>query len=130
MNLVNQTERERRLRQSVSSWAGDRIKVAIFFMIAFASLAFGSPPARPTPSPESRGLEAHGSTEAVASILAVAGFSASSPNALPSSFVYGGQPSGVLLPTWQREDRPPRREDDRTIYETTWREPDGGLVAT
>jgi alpha-galactosidase len=49
---------------------------------------------------------------------------------LPSSFVYGGQSSTTLLGTWPKEQKPPEQETDRTIYETTWREPGGGLVAT
>jgi alpha-galactosidase len=49
---------------------------------------------------------------------------------LPSSFVYGGQPSATLLATWQKELKPPVEQADRTIYECTWREPGGGLAAT
>jgi alpha-galactosidase len=49
---------------------------------------------------------------------------------LPSSFVYGGQSSAALLASWPKTQKPPVKEADRTIYETTWREPGGGLVAT
>ena len=49
---------------------------------------------------------------------------------LPASFVYGGTSSRELLKTWMREARPPVQQADRTVYETTWREPGGGLAAT
>jgi alpha-galactosidase len=49
---------------------------------------------------------------------------------LPTSFVYGGQPSASLLATWPRADKPPVETSDRTVYETTWSEPNNGLVAT
>jgi alpha-galactosidase len=49
---------------------------------------------------------------------------------LPASFVYGGQPSASLLGIWPREQKAPLEQGDRTIYETTWREPGGGLTAT
>jgi alpha-galactosidase len=49
---------------------------------------------------------------------------------LPSSFVYGGQPSASLLGSWPKKQKAPVVKSDRTIYETTWREPGGGLVAT
>lgn len=49
---------------------------------------------------------------------------------LPSSFIYGGQTSAALLSNWPKEQKPPVMEPDRTIYETTWREPGGGLEAT
>jgi alpha-galactosidase len=51
-------------------------------------------------------------------------------NALPASFIYGGKNSAVLLPGWTKELKPPVQGADRTIYECTWREPAGGLVAT
>ena len=49
---------------------------------------------------------------------------------IPASFVYGGQPSTTLLASWMVEKRPITTEKDRTISETTWREPGGGLAAT
>jgi len=49
---------------------------------------------------------------------------------LPASFVYGNVSSTTLLNSWPRENKPPVIGKDRTIYETTWREPEGGLVAT
>jgi alpha-galactosidase len=49
---------------------------------------------------------------------------------LPASFVYGGVSSTTLLASWSKESKPPVAESDRTIYETTWREPGGGLVVT
>jgi alpha-galactosidase len=49
---------------------------------------------------------------------------------LPASFVYGGTPSTALLASWAKESKDPVTEKDRAIYETTWREPGGGLVAT
>ncbi|MGC8642483.1 MAG: alpha-galactosidase, partial [Isosphaeraceae bacterium] len=49
---------------------------------------------------------------------------------LPASFVYGGQSSRQLLGIWPRENRPPVDVADRTVYETVWREPGNGLIAT
>jgi alpha-galactosidase len=49
---------------------------------------------------------------------------------LPCSFVYGGQPSATLLPTWQREEKPANAQSDRTLYEVTWKEPGTGFSAT
>ena len=51
-------------------------------------------------------------------------------HAMPASFVYGGRPSATLLNTWAKEEKPPVEKGDRTIYETTWREPGDGLAAT
>jgi alpha-galactosidase len=50
--------------------------------------------------------------------------------ALPTSFVYGGQSSTALLAAWPKEIKPPVEQSDRTIYETVWHEPGGGFVAT
>jgi alpha-galactosidase len=49
---------------------------------------------------------------------------------LPCSFVYGGQPSSALLPTWQRVEKPAVEQTDRTIHEVTWTEPGTGFSAT
>jgi hypothetical protein len=49
---------------------------------------------------------------------------------LPASFVHGGQMSQRLLEIWPREDKPPFEQADRTVYETVWREPGNGLIAT
>ncbi len=49
---------------------------------------------------------------------------------LPASFVYGGQMSQRLLEIWPREDKLPVEQADRTVYETVWREPGNGLIAT
>lgn len=49
---------------------------------------------------------------------------------LPASFVYGNVSSATLLASWPHETKPPVIEKDRILYETTWREPGGGLVAT
>jgi alpha-galactosidase len=49
---------------------------------------------------------------------------------LPCSFVYGGQPSSTLLPTWQRTEKPAVEKTDRTIHEVTWTEPGTGFSAT
>jgi alpha-galactosidase len=102
------------------------VKIAIFSVVAFAGLLSGSLLA----APDSDGANSPGGAEAFAQVLKAGGFAAPGSTSLPSSFVYGGQPSATLLLAWQREDKPPRREADRTIYETTWREPGGGLVAT
>jgi alpha-galactosidase len=49
---------------------------------------------------------------------------------MPSSFIYGGQSSRILLKDWQKEDRVVPDRADRTVFETTWREPGGGFAAT
>jgi alpha-galactosidase len=49
---------------------------------------------------------------------------------LPASFVYGNASSATLLNSWPRENKAPIFEKDRIIYEMTWRDPEGGLVAT
>ncbi len=49
---------------------------------------------------------------------------------LPTSFVYGGQSSSVLLPAWQRGEVPAEQKADRTIYRVTWKEPGTGFSAT
>ena len=49
---------------------------------------------------------------------------------LPASFVYGNVSSATLLNAWQRENKAPVFGKDRTIFEITWREPEGGLAAT
>ena len=54
-----------------------------------------------------------------------------SQSTLPSSFIYGGESSNVLLRAWPKEVKLPVDQGDRTVYETTWREPNGGgLFAT
>lgn len=53
-----------------------------------------------------------------------------SQDRLPASFVYGGISSTNLLANWPRVEKPVVEKDDRRIHEITWREPDGGLVAT
>ena len=52
------------------------------------------------------------------------------PSVMPTSFTYGGQPSAVLLPSWQREEKQPIVQSDRTIYAVTWMEPGTGFSAT
>jgi len=52
------------------------------------------------------------------------------PQVLPSSFTYGGQSSGVLLQSWQREEKPPVVQADRIIHSVTWKEPGTGFSAT
>jgi alpha-galactosidase len=49
---------------------------------------------------------------------------------LPGSFVYGGKSSKTLLPSWQRSNAVSTSPEGRRIDETSWCEPDGGLVAT
>jgi alpha-galactosidase len=48
----------------------------------------------------------------------------------PGSFIYGGQPSATLLPTWARTEAASVSPEGRQVQETTWREPAAGLVAT
>ena len=61
---------------------------------------------------------------------ALAGEGLLSQHSLPSSFVYGGESSRVLLGSWPKTEQPPDVQADRTIYQTTWREPGGGLAAS
>jgi alpha-galactosidase len=49
---------------------------------------------------------------------------------LPASFVYGGQPSGVLLARWPRVDKPGVTTAASKVYEMTWSEPGTGFTAT
>lgn len=53
-----------------------------------------------------------------------------SQKTLPTSFVYGGQPSETLLPSWQRDEKTPEVHEDRTLYRVTWKEPATGFSAT
>ena len=46
------------------------------------------------------------------------------------SFVYGGQSSKVLLQSWAKSETTSVSAAGRQVTETTWREPNGGLVAT
>lgn len=46
------------------------------------------------------------------------------------SFLYDGQPSATLLPTWNRTETTSTSPSGHPVTETTWREPNGGLVAT
>jgi len=49
-------------------------------------------------------------------------------NELPGSFVYGGQTSETILPSWPRAEVSSLSSGKPPIEETTWREPGGGLV--
>ena len=49
---------------------------------------------------------------------------------IPGSFVYGGQASKTLLPSWASTNTSSVSPEGRRIEETIWREPGGGLVAT
>jgi alpha-galactosidase len=46
----------------------------------------------------------------------------------PFSFLYGGQPSAVLLARWPRTHRQSRLDANRTQHTISWREPRGGLA--
>jgi len=105
------------------------VKIAAVALIALGGFLSGSLLATPETPSEINSGRAAGSEEMVARVLAAGGFAEAGPASLPASFVYGGQSSVTLLPIWRREDKPPHRESDRTIYETTWREPGDGLVA-
>lgn len=50
----------------------------------------------------------------------------------PFSFVYGGEPSSELLPTWQSEETLDATDPGQTVRRLTYRDPDTGLelVAT
>jgi alpha-galactosidase len=54
----------------------------------------------------------------------------SSQDRLPGSFVYHGESSTKLLAKWPHDEKPVVDQADRRIYEVSWKEPDGGLVAT
>lgn len=49
---------------------------------------------------------------------------------IPGSFMYGGQSSRVLLPSWASTNTTSVSPEGRQIEETTWLEPGGGLAAT
>ncbi len=53
-----------------------------------------------------------------------------SQTGLPASFVYGGQPSGLLLAKWPRVAKPAIKTAASIIYETAWHEPGSGFAAT
>lgn len=59
----------------------------------------------------------------------VAQAAAAGPEPL-GSFFYGGQSSATFLSTWNRTETTSMSPAGRPVKETTWREPDGGLVAT
>ncbi len=48
---------------------------------------------------------------------------------MPASFVYGGQPAADLMATWKRTDHPAVETERSRIYDITWQEPGGGLLA-
>lgn len=49
---------------------------------------------------------------------------------IPGSFVYAGQSSRVHLQSWAKTEKSYLLSTGRQVTETTWHEPDGGLVAT
>jgi alpha-galactosidase len=49
-------------------------------------------------------------------------------SALPFSFTYGGKSSAELLTTWRRQRAVRQLDENRTEYDTTFQDPDSGLV--
>ena len=75
---------------------------------------------------DARLIDEKGKTTYLSDILRLAQTSPFlSQSKLPASFIYGGEPSEKLLAGWPHEEKPPISRDDRTIYETVWREPGG-----
>lgn len=63
-------------------------------------------------------------------LVAAGAQSSVAQTAVPGSFVYGGQSSDTLLPSWTRDEATSISPEGCQIKETTWRESGGGFVVT